>query len=182
MEVNSRDVKLLWIKENFTKNKENIQKKNEIIIFEKDSFNNKGKFTEKNDKEKNKVAFIKWKKSKGLEDKKVFICSRIYPDLKLALEKRNWVENPEQESTFFDLKWSLRKLEIDFLSLNSNQLVNHFKGNEMITRKADLCRNLRNLIWFRNVDMFSFFPRCYDLSDANDLDEFVEDFKLNKVI
>ena len=61
-------------------------------------------------------------------------------------------------------------------------MVNHFNGNTKITRKVELCRNLRNLIWFRNVDMFSFFPRCYDLCEINDLDDFVEDFKLTRVL
>ena len=187
MEVNFSDVYFILIKDLFLKNKENLKceidsKKKEIIIFENSSFNNNGISTEKKYNEKNKEAFIKWKQSKCLMEKKIFICSRIYPDLKLALEKRNWVENPDQESTFFDLKWSLRKLDIDFNTLNSNQIVNHFNGNTKITRKADLCKNLRNLIWFRNVEMYSFFPRCYDLSEANDLDEFIEDFKINKVI
>ncbi len=158
-------------------------KRKEIIILDKNFFSNDQKITnDKVDKEKKSKAFNDWKKDKNIENKKVFICSRIYPDIKNSLERRGWIENPDQESLFFDLKWCLRKLDIDFKNLDSNQIVNHFNGNTKITRKVELCRNLRNLIWFRNVDMFSFFPRCYDLCEINDLDDFIEDFKLTRVI
>ena len=67
----------------------------EISIFKNRFFNNNDISTEKKYNEKNKEAFLKWKQSKDLMENKIFICSRIYPDLKLALKKRNWVENPD---------------------------------------------------------------------------------------
>ncbi len=47
-------------------------------------------------------------------------------------------------------------------------MVNHFNKNNCITTKVGLCKNLRNLIWFNNVDIETFYPRCYDLCDEND--------------
>lgn len=39
---------------------------------------------------------------------------------------------------------------------------------------------MKNLIWFNNVDIDTFYPRCYDLNDPEDLENFKEDFKTTK--
>jgi tubulin monoglycylase TTLL3/8 len=64
--------------------------------------------------------------------------------------------------------------------MQKNQFVNHFEKNSELTRKVSLNKNLKNLVWFRSVDINSFFPRCYDLSDANDTECFADDFKTTK--
>ena len=49
-----------------------------------------------------------------------------------------------------------------------------------MTTKVGLCRNLRNLIWFDNIDIDTISPRAYDLTDISHLEDFIEDFKLSK--
>jgi tubulin monoglycylase TTLL3/8 len=61
------------------------------------------------------------------------------------------------------------------------QIVNHFQKNGAITSKGGLCRNIRNLIGFNLIDIDSFYPRCFELNDANDFEDFIEDYKLTKV-
>ena len=43
-----------------------------------------------------------------------------------------------------------------------------------------LSKNLRNLIWFNNVDIDTFYPSCFDLSDINDFEDFLIEFKCIK--
>lgn len=49
-----------------------------------------------------------------------------------------------------------------------------------MTTKVGLCKNLKNLIWFNTVDIDSFYPRCFDVSEQSDCEEFMIYFKLNK--
>jgi len=113
---------------------------------------------------------------------KVFVINNIYPDLKAALKNRGWIENPEQTSKMFDLKWVLKKNDIEYSALTKNQAVNHFENNNAITTKAGLARNIRNLIWFENDDIDNIYPRCYDLNDVQEFEDFLEDFKFGEAI
>lgn len=123
-----------------------------------------------------------WKKKHRLDpETRVFIVIGGYGALKRALESRGWVENPDSSSLCFDLKWTLKAKDICTELLQEFQIVNHFQRNTSITTKVGLCKSLRNLIWFANVDIDAFYPRCYDMSDPNDLEDFVEDFKFIKV-
>jgi tubulin monoglycylase TTLL3/8 len=36
------------------------------------------------------------------------------------------------------------------------------------------------LIWFENVDIDTFFPRCYDLNDTQEFEDFIEDYKISQ--
>jgi len=112
----------------------------------------------------------------------VFICSKEYPDIKKALLNRGWIQNDDPKSVFFDLKWVLSTRDIDFSKLAKNQIVNRFERTGILTRKSGLCKSLRNLIWFRNVDIDSFYPKCYDLSEAQDFNDFIQEFKILRVI
>jgi tubulin monoglycylase TTLL3/8 len=40
---------------------------------------------------------------------------------------------------------------------------------------------LKTLIWYEDCDIDTFYPRCYDLGDLTDFEDFIEDFKINKV-
>ena len=124
-----------------------------------------------------------WKKrNKVEEEKRIFIIMGGYGDIRRALKKRGWVENKEKESPCFDLKWTLKGKDIDFQHLQDNQIVNHFNKNNLITTKVGLCNNIRNLVWFNNVDIDSFYPRCFDLMNEDDSADFIEEFKFGKVI
>jgi tubulin monoglycylase TTLL3/8 len=59
-------------------------------------------------------------------------------------------------------------------------MLNHFNNNSCITAKSRLCETLKNLVWFNNVDMDTFFPKCYHLNSQADYFEFIEEFKINK--
>jgi tubulin monoglycylase TTLL3/8 len=62
--------------------------------------------------------------------------------------------------------------------LTEGQLVNHFKKSNAITTKVGLTHSLKNLIWSdNNADVDAFYPRCFDLGEQNDFDDFIEDFK-----
>lgn len=49
-----------------------------------------------------------------------------------------------------------------------------------MTTKVGLCKNLKNLIWFNNVDIDTFYPKCFDASEQTDFEEFLLNFKLIK--
>lgn len=116
-----------------------------------------------------------------LEDnQKVFICTGGYPDIKKALKQRGWVENKDPTSPCFDFKWTLKTKDIDHNLINDSQLVNHFNKATSITTKVGLCHNLKNLIWYNNIDVDTFFPSCFDLAVNEDLDDFIEEFKAIK--
>ena len=58
--------------------------------------------------------------------------------------------------------------------------MNFFQRSFEITRKSNLLKNLRNLVWFKNIDINSFFPRCYELSNSYDFEAFTSDYKYTK--
>ena len=127
---------------------------------------------------KNCYTIDDWKRRNRVEaEKNIFICFNGYPDMRKALINRGWVENVDPTSNFFDFKCALSARNVDFYSIKKNQFVNHFEKNTELTRKVALSKNLRNLIWFRNIDVNKFYPRCYDLSDINDIENFSDDFK-----
>lgn len=130
---------------------------------------------------KNCYTIEDWKRRNRIaEDKNVFICFKGYPDMRKALLDRGWIENVDPSSNYYDFKYALSARNIDFSAMQKNQFVNHFEKNSELTRKVMLSKNLKNLVWFRNVDINCFFPRCFDLSDANDTESFAGDFKVTK--
>ena len=59
-----------------------------------------------------------WKKKNKLDSfTKVYIISGGYNSLKKALDEKGWVENPDNHSPCFDLKWTLKSKEIDYDAL-----------------------------------------------------------------
>ena len=113
---------------------------------------------------------------------KIFIIIGGYPDLRKALEDRGWIENPDPYSKNFHLKWALKKIDINYEQLQPHQLVNHFDKNITVTTKVGLARNIKNLIWHQNENIDEIFPKCYDLNDVGEFDDFVEEFKFGQAI
>lgn len=44
------------------------------------------------------------------------------------------------------------------------QMVNHFSNNNLLTSKVGLSSSLKNLTWWTNESMDTFFPKCFSLS------------------
>ena len=122
-----------------------------------------------------------WKKKNKVEEEtRIFIVSGGYGFLKKSLRKRGWVENKDPNSICFDLKWTLKSKDIDHNNLSLNQLVNHFPKAQAITTKVGLMHNLKNLIWFNNIDLETFYPRCYDLTLPDEQDDFAQEYMATK--
>jgi tubulin monoglycylase TTLL3/8 len=64
--------------------------------------------------------------------------------------------------------------------MQEHQICNHFDESGTITTKVGLCRNLKNLIWFRNVDIDTFYPRCVEVSEPAEKEDFISEFKATK--
>ena len=122
--------------------------------------------------------FNRFKKKHQLEEGvKIFSVTGWYPELKKALEERGWFFNADRESPFWDYKFCLKSKEISAMAkaLKPHQVVNHFVKASTITTKVGLLRSMRNLCWFDAADIDTFFPRCYDLNDPGEMDDFCID-------
>lgn len=73
----------------------------------------------------------------------------------------------------FDMKWTTKTIDIDFSKLRSGQVVNHFCNNHHLTSKYGISRRLRTLIVAHAIDIDRFYPRCFDLGDQTDFENFV---------
>jgi tubulin monoglycylase TTLL3/8 len=112
---------------------------------------------------------------------KIYIVKGGYHDLREAFEDRGWVENPDVFSPFFDVKWTTKLYDIDYQNLEDWQIVNHFDKNQCLTSKYGLTKTIRSIFWNEGLDGDLFYPRCYDLADLTDFEDFIEDYKLTKV-
>jgi len=120
-----------------------------------------------------------WKKRNNLPlNSKVFIINNGYEDIRNALIRRGWVENKDLESVCFDFKWALKAKDISYSNLLPHQIVNHFGKNSALTTKMGLCHSLRNLISFNNVNIDTFYPKCYNLVESHDISDFIEEYKV----
>ncbi|KAL4510195.1 hypothetical protein ABPG72_010388 [Tetrahymena utriculariae] len=128
-------------------------------------------------------SMAEWKKKQRIpSDSKIFIIMGGYKDFKKALLKRGWIQNPQTNSPCFDLKWTLLGKDIDYDNILPNQIVNHFENNSKICSKIGLLNSLKNLYWFDNADLNTFFPQCFDMNDPDEFNDFVKNFKLSKAV
>lgn len=97
-----------------------------------------------------------------------------------AFLEKGWHENRDRESLCFDIKWVCKQKDIDFKNMIDGQIVNHFQFNWELTTKSGLCRNMQNVRWVADVDPDTFFPKCFNLTDDDMFEEFIEQFKLIK--
>ena len=150
------------------KEKENEMKKTKSepkieIIVEKN--NNENNNNENNNKEKQKT----------------FHLIGAFPDYTMALTKRGWIADPEPDKLNYEFIYTNKMADIPFENLGENVFIGHHRKIGEITRKGGLLKNIRNL-YYLNISPDDFYPRAYDLSDKQDIEDFIEDFKVSKAI
>ncbi|NWT90776.1 TTLL3 monoglycylase, partial [Lanius ludovicianus] len=74
--------------------------------------------------------------------------------------------------------WTIRLSTIDQELLQRIDVVNHYPRMHALCTKEGLCQSLQNLSWFEQVDVNTFFPRCYRLGIKEEQEAFIEDFRL----
>ena len=65
--------------------------------------------------------------------------------------------------------------------MKPHQFFNHFPDTRELTTKQGLNKNLY-AITTPGVDVASFYPRCFDLSDSRQLDLFVSEFNRTSIL
>lgn len=125
--------------------------------------------------------FDDWKRKNSVPPTgRVFCMTGWYPCVKSALLERGWYFNPDSASPFFDLKWTLRSSDIGLESLQSFQLTNHFLKNIALTTKVGLLKSLQQLVWLADVSPNDIIPRGYDLTNAHEIQEYIDDFRIQQ--
>lgn len=125
--------------------------------------------------------FNDWKRKNSVPiDAKVFSMTGWYPCVKQALLDRGWYFNADPTSSYFNLKWSLRSLDVNVDTLQSWQLINHYMKNIAITTKFGLIRSLQSLKWMADIDANDIIPRAYDLSVIHEMQIFLDDFRCQR--
>lgn len=67
--------------------------------------------------------------------------------------------------------------------MKAQQWYNHFPNNRELTTKAGLCKNLWSFCLLDyELQVQNFFPRCYDLSDQKNIEQFIIDFQTTAIL
>jgi tubulin monoglycylase TTLL3/8 len=78
----------------------------------------------------------------------------------------------------FDFKFAIKS--DNPAELKDFQITNHFMKNNVITTKVGLCHSLKHLIWWNNVEVDTFFPKCFDLTDGAELEDFKQEYRFQR--
>ena len=103
---------------------------------------------------------------------------------RMPLKKRSKVQSklPLRKDEVPLLYCVLNEKDIDFNSLQAHQVCNHFEGmGRTLTTKSGFCDLLREMNWSM-VDANTIAPRCYNLGDPVQREEFIDDFKLSAAV
>ncbi len=159
---------------NESSNPINDSQSTETTIKENNKENNENKENKENNE--NKIS-----EKENNPKKRKFLVLGGYSDIINSLLKRGWEQIKDESDRSYDLIYTLKSADIPHNDLLPNQISGHFwKANE-ITRKAGLNNNIRNL-HYKGICIENFFPRAYELSEKNDLQDFMEDFKTTKAL
>ena len=119
-----------------------------------------------------------WVQTSALHGLQVFVITGVYPDVRASLLARGWVENPDPDSSFFDLKWCLRTRSIYNPPLLRHQIVNHYSGaGACLTTKYGLLESIQHIRWYFDVNVGSFFPRAMKLGTPAEFQALETEFK-----
>jgi tubulin monoglycylase TTLL3/8 len=125
--------------------------------------------------------YADWKRKNSVpQDGLVFVMTGWYPCVKQALLDRGWFFNNDPTSPHCDLKWTLRSIDISQETLLPWQLTNHFLKNVAITTKVGLLKSLKSCVWLADVNVNDIIPRGYDLSNPQEAQAFIDDFRFQK--
>ena len=131
-----------------------------------------------NNKEENNIEENK----ANIKDKeKTYYFIGGFPDFVESLKKRGWKECVEPDKLNYDFILTLKMADVPFDNLGEDIIVGHMKKISEITKKTGLLKNLRNL-YYLNICPDDFYPRAYDISEKQDIEDFIEDFKVSKAI
>ena len=117
----------------------------------------------------------------------VIICQSwdAEPYYRRAAKRLGWQQVPQQKDPRqpFHIRFNVSDLEGAGTDVKPNQIYNHFPCNRELTTKAGLCKNL----WFncfaeQEHRTSLVFPRCYDLSDGRQVEQFVADFNQTAIL
>eukprot|EP01041_Mallomonas_annulata_P013379 gene13379-28365_t len=113
-----------------------------------------------------------------------------YRDVAAALVDRGWEQIGYIKRGSFEQKrmpfhtlftWSINEQDIPFSSLEDDRIVNHFEGILNLTTKSGLRELLKEMRWVC-ADANHISPRCYNIGNTEDRDEFIEDFHISACI
>lgn len=123
-----------------------------------------------------------------------FVCpqfSEDIPERKPGESKRAYVLKCERniisrflEHKPIDFLWACRKERTDWDDMNRNpgMQISRFH-KKPFTSKSGMCAVLRDFHWhFMEGTAELYYPRCYNVFQSEDLDEFVEDFRMSACI
>lgn len=104
---------------------------------------------------------------------KLIVLSYNYHDryIKRAALAKGWIE---QQSSVLQYRvfWEYNDTNHEVQrAIGSTLFYNHFPDSRELTTKQGLNKNLQNMM-LPGVDIYDFYPRCYDLSDVREIDLF----------
>ncbi|XP_058819904.1 tubulin glycylase 3A-like isoform X1 [Topomyia yanbarensis] len=109
------------------------------------------------------------------------------PERKPGESRKNHISKCERsimsrflEHTPIDLLWTARREKTDWLEMtkNSTLIINRF-SKASFTTKEGLCSALHDFHWFYEEGMSeTYFPRCYNVWNPEELNEFIDNFRL----
>lgn len=127
--------------------------------------------------------FEEWKTLHNVKpDQKVFQLIGGYRDIRQALLNRDWAENTDKESHYFDFRWAVKARDCTNGNIKDNQIVNHFAKNGKIVSKIGLTHTLKELTCFTNLSSREIYPNCFHLNTEEDFEDFKCEFKVAKAI
>ena len=115
------------------------------------------------------------------EKEKTYYLIGGFPDIAESLQKRGWKECVEPDKLNYSFIFTIKLTDVPFNDLEEDVIVNHMKKISELTKKTGLFKNLRNL-YYLNICPDDFYPRAYELSEKQDIEDFIEDFKVSKAI